>query len=163
MPRKRPFVASLNQVHITRDGEIAIIEYADPDVWTTHFKLGPEVQALTDEEILDRWNRGVEATEDFMAEQAHVCVEIPAGRPQLRWAEGAQQWTPRGDVVRAVVMSGDKDAPAIEVDGKEMSWAEFGTAMSTYEGWGFRLCFVPEDEIHEPPAIVVRDPGEADA
>ena len=71
MPRKRPFVASLNEVRITRDGETAIIEYADPDVWTTHFKLGAEVQTMSDEEILERWNRGVEATEDFIAEQVY--------------------------------------------------------------------------------------------
>lgn len=163
MPRKRPFVASLNEVRITRDGETAIIEYADPNVWTTHFKLGAEVQTMSDEEILERWNRGVEATEDFIAEQVYVAVEIPPGRPQLQWAERAEQWTPRGGVVRGIVLGGDKDAPDVEVDGREMSWAEFGTTMTTYAGWGFRLCFVPDDEIYEPPTIVVRDPDDADA
>jgi hypothetical protein len=38
MPRpKRPHVASLDEVKITRQGNSAVIEYADPNISTTHF------------------------------------------------------------------------------------------------------------------------------
>ncbi|MBI3768364.1 MAG: hypothetical protein HY271_07680 [Deltaproteobacteria bacterium] len=70
MRRKRPHVASLDEVRITRHGDEAIIEYADEKVWTAHLKLGPAVQRMTDEEILDRWNECVLAQEQVAAEYA---------------------------------------------------------------------------------------------
>lgn len=106
MPRKRAFVASLNEVHITREGDGAVIEYADPDVWTTHFTIGPEVRDLTDDE--------------------------------------------------------DRN-PTVEIDGRELTWEQFGKMVVVNAGWGFRLCIVPDDETHERPTIVVRDSDDADA
>lgn len=46
MRLKRPYVASLDQVRITREDDAAVIEYAEPGVCTTHFKLGPEIFTL---------------------------------------------------------------------------------------------------------------------
>ena len=45
MRRKRPHVASLDEVRITREAEAAVIEYADPALWRTHLTLGPKVWA----------------------------------------------------------------------------------------------------------------------
>lgn len=101
---KRPPVASLDEVKITRSGNAAIIEYADETVATTHFELGPEVEHLTDREILERWNECVEA--------------------------------------------------------RELSWAEFGRLLTTYAGWGMRIVFVPDDDLHEIPRIEIREPDE---
>ena len=39
---KRPYIASADQVRITRQGDIAIIEYADDSVATTHLRMGAE-------------------------------------------------------------------------------------------------------------------------
>ncbi len=40
-------------MHITRDGDYAIIEYADPAVATTHFKVGAEkLHSMTDIEFV---------------------------------------------------------------------------------------------------------------
>ena len=39
---KRPYVASADEVRITRDGDYAIIEYADPKVTTTNLTVGAE-------------------------------------------------------------------------------------------------------------------------
>ena len=36
------YVASADEVHITRDGDYAIIEYADPKVATTNLTVGAE-------------------------------------------------------------------------------------------------------------------------
>jgi len=38
MRKKRPHVASPDEVGITRDGDVAIIEYADPDIYITNRK-----------------------------------------------------------------------------------------------------------------------------
>jgi hypothetical protein len=41
----RPHVASPDEVKITREGDAAIIEYADPKIAVTHFTLGRERMA----------------------------------------------------------------------------------------------------------------------
>ena len=51
--------------------------------------------------------------------------------------------------------------PAIEVDGKIISWKEFGRMLMTFEGWGMRLAIVPDDEMHVQPEIVMADSREA--
>lgn len=61
MRLRRPHVASLDQVRITRKYDAAIIEYVEPGVSTTHFKLGRELQRMTDQEILDCFNEMIEA------------------------------------------------------------------------------------------------------
>lgn len=53
MRLKRPHVATLDEVTITRNGDDAIIEYPDQRIGTTHFRLGPQVQQMTDGDILD--------------------------------------------------------------------------------------------------------------
>lgn len=163
MPPKRPFVASFNEVRIRREGEAALIEYADPAVWPTHFTIGREIEALTDEEILARWNDRVRATEELAAQYEHECVEIPPGKPQIRWEERLGSWQMRGDVLRAQLHDDEDRNPKVEIDGRELTWDELGAMLVTFSGWGFRLCIVPDDETHELPTIVVRDADDADA
>jgi hypothetical protein len=161
MRKRRPPVASLDEVRITRDGDEAIIEYADERFWTTHLKLGPAVQHMTDQEILDRWNECVLAREQVAAEYEHIAVEIPPGKPQIEWFEKGCQWTPRGDVLRCVIDDGGPDGdPVIHIDDHELSWEEFGRLLTTHAGWGMRIVFVPDDELHETPRVEVREPEE---
>lgn len=51
MRKKRPSVATLDEVLISRDGDDAIIEFTDSSISTTHLKLGPEVQELSIEQF----------------------------------------------------------------------------------------------------------------
>lgn len=83
MRRKGPHLASLDEVRITRNGDEAVIEYADPNVWTTPFRPGPEVLHMSDQEILDQWNDCLRAREQAATEYEyeHVAVEIPPGKP----------------------------------------------------------------------------------
>ncbi len=87
MRRKRPHVASLDEVRITRQGDDAIIEYADERIWTTHFRLGSSARHMTDQEILDRWNECVLAQQQAAAEYQHIAVEIPHATPSTRRRE----------------------------------------------------------------------------
>jgi hypothetical protein len=161
MRMKRPRVASLDEVHISRRGEYAIIEFADSTVSTTQFKLGPEVMSMSDEEILERFNASMRARDELMAEHEHVAVEVPIGRPQIEFFERGRQWTPRGGVLRCVIDDGGPEGePVIHIDEHELSWGEFGRMLTTYAGWGMRIVFVPDDEIHEEPQIEVREPDE---
>jgi hypothetical protein len=160
MPR-RPHRASPDELRITRDGDDVIIAYADESVATTHFKLGRErIAAMTDDEIIDFWNDHLEALEAAAAEYEHVAVEVPPGRPQLEFFEQGDQWVPRGHVLRCIVMgsNGEYDEPFLTIDGRDFTPREFARMVGTFGGWGMRIAFVPDDEVHEEPIVEVREP-----
>jgi hypothetical protein len=157
MPRKRPRVVPLDEVRITRRGETAEFEYADEAMGGMSLELGVDVTAMTDQDLLDRHNEAVRAME-AAARHEHVAVEIPVGRPQLRYSRVADQWCPRGSVVRCVVHDGPDGQAVIEVDDHELSLPELGRMLTTFAGWGMRIVFVPEEEIDREPRIEVREP-----
>ncbi len=160
MRMKRPRVASMDEVRITREGENAVIEFADSRISTTHLKVGLEIQRMTDEQILDQFNACIRAEEQSMADYEHVAVEIPPGKRQIEFFEKGRQWTPRGHVLRCVISDegGPDDGPIISVDDYELSWREFGRLLTTYTGWGMRIVFVPENDLEKEPQIEVREP-----
>jgi hypothetical protein len=162
MPRpRRPHVASPDEVRITRDGDNAIIEYADPKVATTFFRLGAErLAGMTDDEILEVWNQGVEATEDFIRSQEFTATEVAIGKPQVKYFKKGQQWVPRGHVLRTVIVTDgavepDLDEVFVSIDDRDFTVAEFVRMIGTFGGWGMRIIFVPDDEIHLEPKIKV--------
>lgn len=161
---KRPHVASADQVRITRDGDVAIIEYADESVATTHLKIGAgKLAAMTDEELLDYWNERVEAGEAHRQSVTFTATEIPIGKPQVELFERGNQWTPRGDVLRCQILSDaaippDVDAPFVSIDGRDFTLGEFMTMVGTFGGWGMRIEFVPDDELHQRPKLRVGEP-----
>lgn len=162
MPRlEKPYVATLDEVTITRSGDTAFIEYSDPDVSTVHLRLGIPTAGMTDEEILQVHNDVLRAQAEIAAEYDHVAVEVPPGSAQLRYFPAADQWSPRGDVLRCIIDDGGPDCETtVWVDDQELSLREFGRLLSTYNGWGMRICFVPDDETEVEPTIEVREPSE---
>ena len=162
MPKKRPRIARMDQVKISRDGENAVIEFRDPAISTTRLRIGPDVQRMTDEEILLIFNRTIAAEirhRDELGE--YVAIEIPVGSPQVEHIPGTEnQWLPRGAVLRCCIDDGggeDGLLPIIAVDDQEFTWDEFGRMLCTYAGWGMRIVFVPNDELSQPPRIAVRE------
>jgi hypothetical protein len=160
MPRKKPYRTTLDEVTISRDGETAIITYRDPDVVTTHFKVGSKLKKMTDGQILDHFNQTIEARDMLAASYEHVAIEVPLGQPQIEYFAEGDQWTPRGDVLRRIVMGDglDDDDVFVCIDEKELTLKEFGKLLSTYSGWGMRIIFVPEDELDNEPKIEIREP-----
>lgn len=161
MPR-RPHRASPDEIKITRDGDNAIIAYADPNVATTHFKIGREkLAAMTDEEVFALWNEHIEARDELMKEYDHVAVEIPPGRPQVRYFDRGDQWMPRGQVLRCLALGAtgdDPDEPFLTIDDRDYTPMEFAKMVTTFGGWGMRIVFVPDDELYDEPVIEVREP-----
>jgi hypothetical protein len=164
MPRKKkPHIARLDQVSISREGEDAVIEFLDGSTATTHLRVGPQVQDMTDEEVLLVFNRILAAqirNRDELGE--YVAVEVPVGSPQVeRFPGTTTEWVPRGGVLRCVIEDDggeDGDLPVIHVDDQEFDWQEFGRMLCTYAGWGMRILFVPDDELEREPKVVVREP-----
>lgn len=162
MPKRRPRVVSLDEVKITRRGDTADFEYADAAIGGMSLELGVDVGKMSDQELLERHNEVVRSMESQAASYEHIAVEVPIGSPQLSYFDRADQWCPRGDVLRCVVHDGGPDGEAtIEIDDRELSLREFGRMLTTHAGWGMRLVFVPDDEIHESPVIEVREPDKA--
>jgi hypothetical protein len=161
---KRPYVASADQIRITRNGDDAIFEYADDAVATTHVRFGAEkLASMTDEELFTWWNDGIQAREEHRESLTYTATEIPAGKPQVQFFEEAHQWVPRGHVLRCQILSDAAiepklDEPFVSIDGRDFTLGEFMTMVGTFGGWGMRIEFVLDDELHERPKVKVRDP-----
>jgi hypothetical protein len=91
MPKpRRPHVASPDEIKSgTRKGDEVIIQYADPKVATMHLQMGKEkLDRMTNEELLEfSRSEHVEALDDHMRNYEYVAVEIPVGKPQVRYFE----------------------------------------------------------------------------
>jgi hypothetical protein len=48
MKSKKRYIARLDEVMITREGESAVIAYLEPGVSTTHLTIGLEIAEMTD-------------------------------------------------------------------------------------------------------------------
>jgi hypothetical protein len=159
-PIKKPRVVSPDEVHIRRDDEYAHIEHADPSYGGMSLKIGSRIADMTDEQIIEIHNDVVRSMEEAAQSYIHVAVEVPVGKPQIKYFAAGDQWTPRGDVLRCLISDGaDDDSRAtVIIDDHELSMTEFGRLLSTHGGWGMRIVFVPDDELDEVPTIEIREP-----
>ncbi|MGE3818430.1 MAG: hypothetical protein AB7I30_03280, partial [Isosphaeraceae bacterium] len=99
------------------------------------------------------------AAQKRMAEEfPYVAIEVPPGRPQIRHHPEADQWVPRGGVVRCLVRCDEYGRTIVVVDDRDLSMGEFSRMISTFEGWGMRIEFTPKDATERRPRLEVRDP-----
>lgn len=164
MPRKaqrfaKRYIATLDDVTIRRDGDSAVIAYHEPDIATTHLTIGPEIEGMTLEEIVEIHNDCLRAQAASAVVNARPLIEVPLGKRQIQEHLGFHTpWSPRGDILRCQITAGEDDLPAVIIDDLEFSWEEFGQLWRSRMGWGLRIAIVEEDELHEQPEIVVEDP-----
>lgn len=158
MKRKERYIARLDEVTITREGESAVIAYVEPGVPTTRLTIGPDIAAMLEQDILDLHNECLRSQAKLAAEYKHVAVEVPLGSPQIEYHQRSNQWTPRGGVLRCTINNDEEGMAVIEIDDHELTIGEFGRLLGTYAGWGMRIEFVPEDEIYRRPRHEVREP-----
>ncbi|MFO8059710.1 MAG: hypothetical protein R6U70_03510 [Bacillota bacterium] len=146
---RRPYLASLDQVRITRDGELAVIIYDEPGIAPVQLWIGPRIHDMSDQEILDQHN--IILALESMKDTGWIPVEIPDGHPQLEYCERSGTFISRGEVLRCLIDDMDEEV-IIRIDDRELSLEEFGRLLATYAGWGMRITFVPEDQtqlLHE--------------
>ena len=157
---KRPRPASPDQVRVTREGETAVIEYADPSVRVVNLQVGPSLAAMTDAEVLEMFNDMLEAQAEFAAGLDRTLTEIPPGLPQIEYNERSEQWVPRGQVLRCHIEHDAEEGTIIQIDEMEMDMAAFGRMLQVFSGFGMRIAFVDEEEVTEEPEIAVREPDD---
>ena len=103
MQRKKPRPASVDDVKISRDREYAVIDYADEAIGGMQLHVGPEIANMSDHDILGLHNEVVAAMQASADEWEDVVIEIPVGKEPLAFHPDADQWSPRGNVVRCVI------------------------------------------------------------
>ena len=158
MRKKKARPASPDQVRITREGETAVIEYADPSIRVVHLRVGPSLAEMTDAEVLELFNDMLEGQAEIAAGVDPTLTEIPPGCPQIEYSERSDQWVPRGHVLRCHIEDDEEGRPVIHVDDVELDLEAFGRMLLTFCGFGMRIAFVDEEEVNEDPEIVVREP-----
>jgi hypothetical protein len=149
----------IDQVRITREGNDAIIDYADPGISGTRLTIGPQIVTMTDRDIVDVFNGILIAQERLLADWNKTVVEEPLGEKQIDYHEEGAQWVPRGDVLRCTIDDAGPDGEVtIHIDDKELSLVEFGRLLRVHAGWGMRIAFVPEEYVTENPKVEIRRP-----
>jgi hypothetical protein len=111
---------------------------------------------------VDLYNDTLRAEAEHARNFNYVAIEPPFESAQIEFHHDADQWTPRGNVLRCLIMDGAEEGrePVITIDDKERTWREFGAMLCTYAGWGMRIEFTPEDAVHRRPKLEVREPEE---
>ena len=147
MRPKKPYIATLDEVTITREGDAAHIEYKQENVSGVCFTIGEKIHQMSDQAILDLYNDGLRASLELAKNYQYIATEIPPGKPQVTYFEKGGYWTPRGDVLRcSISWDSEEDTASVWIDDEEFSMKEFGRILSAYEGWGMRLMMVPDNE-----------------
>jgi pyridoxine 5'-phosphate synthase PdxJ len=164
MKRKERYIVRPDEVTITREGDYAVIQYKEVDVPATHLKIGPEVAGMSDAAIVELFNDTLRAQTQLAAEYKHVAVEVPLGSPQIKYSARCDQWVSRSGVLRCLIEDDENRQLVVGIDDHELSLEQFGRMLTIYAGWGMRIEFVPEDQLHRRPVCEVREPppdGEA--
>jgi len=156
-PRRHPYVATLADVRISREGEDAVIAYREPGVFTTCMKVGAGIADLSDQDLLDMHNEHLEAIQELREANPFVAVEVPPGQPQIEFDESMAQWSMRGNVLRGVISDKDRKLH-LDVDGRLLDLHDLEEMLLTFAGWGLRIVVVPNDETERQPTIVVEEP-----
>lgn len=160
MPRQKPIIATLNNVEIKREGTAVNFKYINQgDRGGQRIEVGKDTANMTNQELLDIHNhiarKMIESSENY----EHIAFETPEGKPQINYEEDCCQWAVNGEVIRCCVGWDAGEGPAIEIDDKTLTWQEFGKMLSSWEGWGMRITFVPDDQLTKIPTVVI---GERD-
>jgi hypothetical protein len=157
--RLKPIRAMIDQVRITREGNDAIIENADPSISGTRLTIEPQIVTMTDRDIVDVFNGILIAQERLLADWNKTVVEEPLGEKQIDYHEESAQSVPCGDVLRCTIDDAAPDGEVtIPIDDKELSLAECGRLLRIHAGWGTRIAFVPEKYVTENPKVKIRRP-----
>jgi hypothetical protein len=118
---------------------------------------------MNDAAVLDLFNGVIEAQHQMSLEYDDTLVEIPPGKPQIRYSTESDQWVPRGDVLRCYLEDDEAGELLVHVDNQTLNLRDFGRLLRTFAGWGMRISFVPEDRIADQPDIVVGEPEDGEA
>lgn len=77
-------------------------------------------------------------------------------RQQIRWDEATRVWVPETDRLFGKVDYDEEHGIVLNIDGQQLSIAEFQQTMGVYEGWYFELRFVDPADVEGPTLLGVQ-------
>src|ERR1700694_307732 len=102
MNHKVRYIASLDEVTVTRDGDCARIEYKEAGIAVTNLEIGPEIAQMSDSDIVEVHNESLRNDAKQAAEYKHVVFEVSLGSAQIEYFARCDQWVPRSCVLRCL-------------------------------------------------------------
>jgi hypothetical protein len=152
------YIATLDEVTVTRDGDSARIEYKEADIAVTNLEIGPELAQMSDSEIVEVHNKSLRNDAQQAAQNKHVVFEVPLGSAQLEYFVRCDQWVPRSCVLRCLIEVDQFSEIIVKIDEHKLGLKEFGKLLAAYGEWGMRIEFVPIANVHHRPILEVREP-----
>src|SRR3974377_274992 len=80
MKRKEQYIARLDEVTITREGDSAVIRYKEEGIMTTHLKSGAESASSSDEANLELFNDTLRAQDRLIAHARDLRANLQVRR-----------------------------------------------------------------------------------
>ena len=161
LPSVKPkvrYIAALDEVTVTRDGDCARIEYKEAGIAVTILEIGPQIAEMSDSDIVEAHNQCLRNNTKHVIKYKHVVFEVPLGSEQIEYFARCDQWVPRSCVLRCLLQVAEDGEIIVKIDGRKLRLKQFGKLLATYGGWGMRVEFVPADEVHRRPLVQVREP-----
>jgi hypothetical protein len=156
MNRPVEYIASLDEVTINREGDGARTKYQEEDLALTHLPVGSEKAAMS--EITELRSESLRKDAKLAAGYRHVAFEVSLGSEQIEYFARPDQWVPIGSVLRCLIREGKRGQLIVKIDEQELRLKQFERLLSAFEGWGMRIEFVPEVEVHRRPILKIREP-----
>ena len=151
------YTASLDEVTVSRSDNYARIKYKEEGIGTTHLQIGPEIDEMSDAEIVKLHNECLRKEGKRTANHKYIAFEVPLGSEQIEYFVPCDQWVPRSDVLRCLLQSDERGRLVIKIDNQKLPAKQFVKLLTTFEGWGMRIEFVPAEEVHRRPVVQVRE------
>jgi hypothetical protein len=152
---KKPTYTLMDQVRITRKGNDAIIDHADPNLSGARIT---GIATMSDAEIVEMYNEILDTQWGLLQQWDKTVVEEPPGEQHIDYHETSDQWVPRGEVLCGIIGDGGPNGEVtIHIDDQELSLAEFGRLLRVHAGWGMRIVFVPEEFVADNPTVKTRE------
>jgi hypothetical protein len=131
--KKRPHVATPDEIRITRDGDFAIISYVDETIETTQYQVGADRLArMTDEDILAVWNAGLATAFDESVRSRRDMSALLDGERTLTCTIEAFPNTP--------------NEPFLRVGGRVYTAVELAHLLGAHVGATLTLTLTGDDE-----------------
>ena len=134
--RKVRYIAVLDEVTVTRDGDCARIEYKEAGIAATSLEIGPEIAEMSDSDIVEVHNESLRNDAKQAAEYEHVVFEVPLGSAPIEYFARCDQWVPRSCVLRCLIQLAEQGEIIVEIDEQKLRLKQFGKLLAADEGWG---------------------------
>src|SRR5450755_2166544 len=120
------YIATLDEVTVTRDGDSARIKYKEAGISVTDLEIDPEIAQMSDSEIVEVHNERLRNDAKQAAQYKHVVFEIPLGSAQIEYFARCDQWVPRSCVLRCLIEVTHYGEIIVKIDEQKLGLKEFG-------------------------------------